>query len=153
MKLQRIPICLMLGLAALVCACSSGFSTATNAVTGRSRVYAIDNDAALRVAHDAMAQSLPDRLIEPLDGPAQGYAAHAGSGLDMSVQQVLIHPVTGVTTSGTAVDGYTFDVSGRGTVSTSDINTASFFAELQQALDATGDAVDVVRIEPRTKSP
>jgi hypothetical protein len=153
MQRRRILPWLMPVLVGLAGACSSGFSTATDAVTGRPRLYALGQETALRVAHDAMAQSFPDRAITPLDPPEQGFSAHAASGLGTSTQVVVIHPVTGVTASGATLDGYTFEVSGRGTISASDIATASFFAELQQALDATGDSVDVARIAPRTQPP
>ena len=150
MKLKHVMICLM---PVLVGACSTGYSTATNAVTGQSRIYAMGTDAALHIAHDAIAQSFPDRPIDPITDPVQGYAAHTGSGLNGSTQEVVIHPVTGVTTSGASVDGYTFDVSGHGTISGSNFDTASIYAQLQQSLDATGNGIDVVQITPRTKPP
>ncbi len=150
MKLKHVMMCLMPVLAG---ACSTRFSTTTNPVTGHSRIYAMGQDAALRLAHDAIAQSFPDRQIDPITDPAQGYAAHTGSSLNGSTQEIVIHPVTGVTTSGATVDGYTFYVSGLGTISGSNFDTASVYAQLQQSLDATGDGIDVVRITPRTSPP
>jgi hypothetical protein len=134
-------------------ACSTSFTTAKDTATGRSRIYAMTSTAALSVAHDAIAESFPDTEIAAVDAPALGYAAHTRSAFDTSAQEIIIHPVVGVTAAGATVDGYTFEVSARGTIGSGDINTASFYAHLQQALDVTGDAVDVVRIDPRTTLP
>jgi hypothetical protein len=137
----------------VVVACSTSFTTATDTATGRSRIYAMSSTAALSVAHDAIAESFPDSTIAALDAPALGYSAHTRSAFDTSEQEIVIHPVAAVTAAGATVDGYIFEVSSRGTMGAGDINTASFYAHLQQALDVTGDAVDVVRIDPRTTSP
>jgi hypothetical protein len=153
MNVKRTVIRLAPLLAVLLGACSTAYSTATDTYTGRKRIYAMSNDAALAIAKAAIAQSFPDSQVEPIDGPAAGYSAPIRSGLDTSTQRVVIHPVTGVTEAGATVGGYTFEVTGRGTIGAGDINTATFYARLQQALDTTGDAVDVVRIEPRTPSP
>jgi hypothetical protein len=151
---RRRGIACLIPLAGLLAgACSTGYSTATDTQTGQHRIYAMSTQAALAVAHDAIAQSFPDSSIDTIDGPAPGYSAHTRSAFDTSAQRVVIHPVAGVTPAGATVDGYTFEVSGRGTIGAGDINTASFYARLQQALDVTGDAVTVVRIEPRTGSP
>lgn len=138
---------------ALVGACSTNYTTATDTSTGHNRIYAMSQATALAITHDAIVQSFPDSEIEPIEGPTSGYTTLIRSGLDTSSQKVIIHPVTGVTSSGARADGYTFEVSGRGTIGAGDINTASFYARLQQALDATGDAVTVVRIEPRATLP
>ncbi len=153
MNLNRVVICLAPLLAGLLGACSSDFSTATDTSTGRQRIYAMSNDAALAIAKDAIAQSFPDSKVEMIDGTAPGYSVPIRSGLDTSTQKVVIHSVTGVTATGARVGGYTFEVIGRGTIGAGDINTATFYARLQQALDTTGDAVYVVRIEPPTSSP
>jgi hypothetical protein len=154
MTLKRIIIiCLASLLAGFLGACSTDYSTATDTYTGRKRIYAMSNDAALALAKDAISQSFPDSKIEMIDDPAAGYAAPVRSGLNTSTQKVVIHPVTGMTAAGTAVSGYTFEVTGRGTIGAGDINTATFYARLQQALDTTGDAVDVARVEPRIPSP
>jgi hypothetical protein len=153
MNVKRTVIRLAPLMAGLLGACSTDFSTATDTSTGHKRIYAMSNDTALAIAKDAIAQSFPDSQVEPLDGPAAGYSVPIRSGLDTSTQKVVIHSVTGVTATGASVGGYTFEVIGRGTIGAGDINTATFYARLQQALDTTGDAVYVVRIEPRTPSP
>jgi hypothetical protein len=140
-------------MAVLAGACSTSFTSATDTATGRSRIYAMSSTAALSVAHDAIAESFPGSEIAAVDPPGLGYSAHTRSAFDTSSQEVLLRPVVGTTPAGATVDGYTFEVSSRGTMGAGDINTASFYAHLQQALDVTGDAVDVVRIEPRTTPP
>jgi hypothetical protein len=99
------------------------------------------------------ATRFPGSEIAAIDPPALGYAAHTRSAFDTSQQEVLLHPVIGTTSAGATVEGYTFEVSTRGTIGSGDIHTATFYAHLQQALDVTGDAVDVVRIDPRTTLP
>ena len=150
---KSITICSILLLTGSIGACSTNFSTARNTSTGSSRIYAMSGATALAIAHDAISQSFPDSEIERIDGPTSGYSTYLHSGFDTSLQKVIIHPVTGVTTSGTTVDGYSFEVSGRGTIGAGDINTASFYARLQQVLDTTGDVVTVVRSEPRPALP
>jgi hypothetical protein len=153
MKLRRRLACLLPLMGGLASACSTDFSTETDTATGRRHIYAMSREQALTIAHNAAEASFPDSEIETTDRPTLGYSTHVRSPFDTSTQQVIIHPVTGVTPAGTTVDGFTFEVSGRGTIGAGDINTASFFARLQQDLDTTGDVVDVVRIQPRTVSP
>ncbi len=140
-------------MAGLLAACSTGFSTATDTGTGRSHIYAMSREAALAIAHDAIAQSFPDSEIKTDDPPVLGYSALIRSTFNVSRQEVVIHPVVGATAAGATVDGYTFEVTGRGSIGAGDLNTATFFAHLQQALDTTGAAVDVVRTDPRPTAP
>jgi hypothetical protein len=150
MTLKRPVACLMPLIGVLLSACATTFSTATDTATGQHHIYAMTTEQALALAHSAISESFPDSVVTPLDAPDLGYSAHTRAAFDTSAQQVLVVPVTGVTAAGATVDGYTFEVSGRGTIGAGDINTASFFAHLQQDLDKTGDVVDVVRSEPHS---
>ncbi len=151
MRRRLVVLAPLLGL--LASACTTGYTTQTDTATGRTRIYALSRQAALAIAHDAIAESFPDSTIEADPGPPAGFSAGTRSAFDTSRQTVAIHPVKGVTAAGATVDGYTFTVSSRGTIGAGDINTATFFARLQQKLDATGDEVDVARVEPRVEPP
>jgi hypothetical protein len=153
MTAKRLILCLVPLLAGWVGACSTAFSSAIDTATGRQHIYVMSRETALGIAHDAIAESFPDNTIVPTEPPTLGFFARTYSGLDTSTEQVVVHPVAGVTASGATIDGYTFEVSGRGPIGAGDLKTASFYARLQQALDATGDATDVVRIEPRAAAP
>jgi hypothetical protein len=133
----------------LIGACTDNFSTAQNTLTGHPRIYVMSREAALKIAHDAIAESFPDSDIETDAAPALGYSVPVRSGLNTATQQVVVHPVVGVTAAGARIDGYTFEVSRSGIPGPGDMTTASFFARLQQDLGATGNAVDVAEIRPR----
>ena len=132
-----------------ISACSTNYTTSESKGQGTTVLYALSEDEAMKMAHEAILSHFPGRKIEEIKGPSRGYSTYTRVMLDTYSQQVLVRPVSGKDRNGTSVDGYAFDISGSGTSGTGMWRNTSFFEGLQQELNKTGRAVEVSDLQPR----
>jgi hypothetical protein len=134
-------------IATILTACSTQYSTLKNDSSSGQVIYAIPEDQAFQIAFSSLANTLPGYEITDIDGPVKGYSALFRFLVDTYTQQVMVIPAVGKDSSGHKINGYYFDVSGRGSsVVQGAAKNAELFDRVAAAVKATGKGVVVTEV-------
>ena len=101
-------------LLALLCGCSTHFSTLRDEDTGALTIFVTDEATAFRLAYESLSETLPGREISEITGPVRGYSAVFRFVLDTYSQRVVVVPAVGHRQGGEEVRGFYYEVSGSG---------------------------------------
>ncbi|RJG05990.1 SHOCT domain-containing protein [Noviherbaspirillum cavernae] len=134
-------------LAAVLPACGSHYSTLKTEGSTGQMIYAIPEEQAFQIAFSSLANTLPGYEITDIDGPVKGYSALFRFLLDTYTQQVMVIPAAGKDANGRPVNGYYFDVSGRGSsIVQGAAKNAELFDRVATAAKATGKGIAVFEV-------
>jgi hypothetical protein len=78
-------------------------------------IYALPDAQALEIAQAAIVATFPGAGITEIPGAVRGYSTSFRFGLDTYSQQIMVHPVRGMTPTVQKIAGVYFEVSGSGT--------------------------------------
>ena len=141
---------LVLALAIPLGACSTHFDTSKQeGVEGRT-IYRLTQNQAFAIAYNSIVAVLPGRKITEINGPVRGYQTYLRFVLDTYTQVVMVIPAKGTTSSGEVIDGFYFEISGRGSLFIQGkIKNTELRDTIQAELDELNVAVVVARVEGR----
>jgi len=138
--------------AALIALATTGCATSATTLVrpdsgGAQVIYRISEETAFTTALKAYATLLPKQSVDDvIDGTRRGYSADQRWGLDYWTHRVLVIPAIGTDSSGKDVQGYWYDISGRGTLIPIGKERTKFLRLILSWLDATETAVTVTNI-------
>lgn len=142
--MTRLIQWLSLLLATCLAGCGSTHSSLNMEGGTQPRLFVITEEQAFQVAYGAITQVFPGYEITEVDGPVRGYSTTFRFVLDTYTQQVVVVPARGKAADGNWVNGFYFDVSGRGSsVVQGRVKNAELFDTVLKEAQATGRAVPV----------
>ena len=132
---------------AILSGCGSAYSSLQAESSSKQTIYELTEEQAFQVAFGAITQVFPGYEVTDVDGPVKGYTTTFRFVLDTYTQQVMVIPATGKAPNGRLVEGYYFDVSGRGSsVVQGRAKNAELFETVIKSADATSRAVPVSNV-------
>lgn len=146
---KSLRIACLLGLVAILGACSTHFDTSKQeGVSGRV-IYRLEQGQAFALAYNSIVAVLPGRNITEINGAVRGYETYSRFVLDTYTQVVMVVPVKGATSDGELVEGFSFEISGSGSSGSGQAKNYKLRDEVQARLDDLDVAVVVTSIQGR----
>jgi hypothetical protein len=146
-RVWKLAAVVLIGATAAGCASSS--TTLVRPDLGAGQViYRISEEKAFTIGLDAYALLLPKQSVDDVvGGRRRGYSADQRFALDWYTHRVVVVAAVGTDSSGRAVHGYWFDISGSGSMPISgSAKHKEFLRVIEEALAKTGTATVVSNI-------
>jgi len=135
-----------------ISACSTSQSTMKSVGSGSKTIYEISEQQASEIAVSAIHSVFGDVEISEINGSVRGFSTFmlAWSTMDSFKHNVIIHPVAGLDSSGKKINGFNFEVSGKGSSFLhGGIKNQQLFKAVKQYADETKKGIVITNLEAR----